>query len=170
MPWNHFSIQRNNSFQQFFDIITYDCQSILYCSENACPTIFNNFFQQNLCKRNDKFTLSIWRFCGDCYNNYSLFQSNTSVLVYPLAVKLVGKLFVNRRIYSTDCMLESVFGSFSRYFQYWIPCFCSSARHGTSKVKRRASNIMCYTRRRCKHWHAWGERCKTSVMVLKLNN
>lgn len=46
MPWNHFSVQRNNSFQQFFDISTYVCQSILYCSENACPNTFNFFFSK----------------------------------------------------------------------------------------------------------------------------
>ena len=130
MPWNHFSVQRNNSLQQFFDINTYDCQSILYCSENACPNTFH-FFYQNLCKSNDKCTLCICRFCGDCNKNYSLFSSNTSVLVYPPGSLFVGKPFVNRRIYSTDRMLEIVFGSFSRYIQYWIQCLWSSTRHGT---------------------------------------
>jgi len=47
MPWNHFSVQRNYSFQQFFDISTYDCQSILYCSEKACPNTFI-FFSKNV--------------------------------------------------------------------------------------------------------------------------
>jgi hypothetical protein len=115
MPYIHFSPQRNNSFQPFFDISTYDCQSTLYGCEKAYSNTFN-LFQRNLCKPNDKWTLSVWRFCGDCNNNYSLFSCNTGVLVYPLAVLFRGKLFVNRRIYSTDHMSEISFGFFSRYF------------------------------------------------------
>lgn len=114
MSYIHFLEQRNNSFQQFFDISTYDCQSARYCFGNAHSNTFN-LFQWNLCKCNDKFTLSVQRFRGDCNINYRLLSRNTGLLVCPLVFWVRGKRLVNRRTYSTDHALETSFGFFDPY-------------------------------------------------------